>query len=230
MEIYSSEEASFNKVSKVGLVIGYIPSAPDQRHVGFLLKANEEANAKALDLSSGKINYRKPRDGMAWTDLGLDPFTKKALQAKCISISKRKESEVPYSFLYDGEYFNSDGAYNRNGENEGLTCSTFILAVFRSIGIEIISFEDWPSRLADQEWQEKMVPILVEKLKLPEDGLVKQLGSPRVRPEEATVAACDSVHPVTFSRIEELSKELLNQLFEKFPHPTYDHKTEPGSV
>ena len=72
----------------------------------------------------------------------------------------------------------------------GLSCSTFVIAVFRSARVRFISFENWPQRTGDIPAQKRLVSVLdgwqrrgiVSKQHV--DAVRKEIGCVRARPEE----------------------------------------------
>ena len=65
---------------------------------------------------------------------------------------------IPYGFSPYGGYFGAKGEIRWSAPGNGLTCATFVLAVFDRGGIALVKGETWPSsRAGDKEFQRKMV-------------------------------------------------------------------------
>jgi len=64
-----------------------------------------------------------------WGSSGLDPVNK-VFMAAYVALLKQNAADVPYGIDYGGIYFDDQGRYIVQPVGRGLTCATFILAVF----------------------------------------------------------------------------------------------------
>lgn len=80
-------------------------------------------------------------------------------------------------------------------DEHGLTCATFVLAVLRSAGVELLKREDWPSRADDMVRFAKILKALrsVSAEDAYFDALEAEVTAVRFRPTE--VAGASSKQP-----------------------------------
>jgi hypothetical protein len=97
----------------------------------------------------------------------------------------------------------------------GLTCATFVLAVFHQAGLPLVRYDSWPvNRPGDAEWQESIVNLLERTGAAPEHiAKVKtEIGAVRYRPEEVAGAATSVSIPAEFPSASERAQEILLKL------------------
>lgn len=91
----------------------------------------------------------------------LPPVRLEHVAAMCERVWERHAVEgLPYGFRYDSSHFKANGAIVIGTQEHGLTCGTFILAVFRSVGIELLRLAEWPKRPDDQAFFEGVIEDL----------------------------------------------------------------------
>jgi hypothetical protein len=74
------------------------------------------------------------------------------------------------------------------GEDNGLNCSTFVLTLFDTYGVQVVRFADWPIRVADARWHRKIVDYIRSIDPAQANRLEPEIGCQRVRPEEVAAA------------------------------------------
>lgn len=98
----------------------------------------------------------------------------------------------------------------------GLTCATFILAVFEAAGISLIKYDTWPeNRPSDFEWQKQIITALRRtRSATPEHikAVEGDVGSARYRPEEVAGAATANPLPADFPLAAERGQQILERL------------------
>lgn len=125
---------------------------------------------------------------------------------------------IPYGFKYENY-----SSFDRNGDltlgkgSKGLSCSTYVITLFHSIGIDLVDIENWPSRKEDLPWYSFIIGIFTSggmKSELLEN-LKKEIGAPRFRPEETAVSsALMSGGPAHYTEIWAHGRELLDYLYQ----------------
>ncbi len=89
----------------------------------------------------------------------------------------------------------------------GLTCSTFVLVLFRSVDFPFIDTTDWPqNRPGDREAEDELVRFLERQYSHDQEhieGVRREIGSCRVRPEEVAGAALYQVLAVRYPQAED---------------------------
>lgn len=108
---------------------------------------------------------------------------------------RHKQRGLRYGFRYDRSRFESTGELRLGSDEVGLTCATFLLAVFRSVGVELLRLDEWPERAEDEKRWTALLAMLesqgVDAAHL--KALRGQTNARRYRPDE--VAAGSSVTP-----------------------------------
>jgi hypothetical protein len=110
------------------------------------------------------------------------------------------ENKIGYAVGYHGDSFDATGELRLTGNAIGLTCSTFIMAIFQSIGITLIDFKLWPHRQNDIEWKEEVVNLLAQH-GVDEDhvnAVRNETAFTRFRPEEVTASSINNKLPSSF--------------------------------
>jgi hypothetical protein len=84
---------------------------------------------------------------------------------------------------------------------QGLTCSTFVLAVLSSVRINLVKLAEWPSRPADVARHKELLDLLDGDPKVSRDHVAAvraEVTCVRYRPEEVAGAASSPEPPVSF--------------------------------
>ena len=147
-----------------------------------------------------------------------------------------KINPLPYRYRFSLSEFTDRGL--RLGPNaDGLTCATFIITVFRSIGLILVDEDGWPARTAEDLAFLDTIPKT--KTTLPILPLLKEelaSGAIRIRPEEV-LGACECQTPAGFADCVEKSKRIAALLppvtappeeFPPTPPPAEQSRTKAG--
>jgi hypothetical protein len=128
-----------------------------------------------------------PRDPYFWVQPGLRKSIARSLAALCRLVAKANAlARVPWQFRYDPALVFDRGSGQRKGASgEGLTCATFVLAMFESIGVRLVDVKSWPSRPCDESWKKRIFRIANAEHVA---RLEPQVAAARFRPEEVTAA------------------------------------------
>jgi len=162
-----------------------------------------------LDVAVGPLEGANK--GYMWIDPGVMIHGTKMLMVttRCRLFEKRKENrKIPYGFSDYHRAFSEEMDFISTPDRVGLTCSTFVLALFESAGIELIVLGSWPDRYDDQQWQAAWLlrlqgfPEHIQKLQM-------EMGKKRVRPEEVAGAAAAPGYPVSCATAMDKAGEIL---------------------
>ena len=147
-------------------------------------------------------------DTYRWIQSGLKADTRRSIAIAIARLARRKPTRpIPYSTDYDdGVYFEPGTLrYLRNAPGEGLTCATFVLAVFEAFGIRLLDLSTWPSnRPVDKAWRANILGTLRSR---PEGdpNIERHIAAiesndivVRYRPEEVASGVGSSTPPLTF--------------------------------
>jgi hypothetical protein len=99
----------------------------------------------------------------------------------------------------------------------GVTCTTFVYALLKRVGIQLVDMTTWPTnRPADHAAQQKLAAILQRDSVEHAEGEAAAVGRvPRLRPEELAAASTLGVEtPHGFAVVDPRARELRTQLNE----------------
>lgn len=136
-------------------------------------------------------------------------------------VYKKNINNIHYGLFYKETFFRESGALKLGDNEYGLTCATFVLAVFISMDIKLINILDWEVRPEDIEWQKDTIMVLeATGDDSPEyrhyiDTLRKEIGCPRYRPEEVTASITFPNRPEHYKLIWERGEKIKIELSEK---------------
>jgi hypothetical protein len=138
------------------------------------------------------------------------------------STSPNPNSNLPYAFrLGTNTRFNRQNGELMLGDGLGLTCSTFVLSVFESVGVPMVVFDGWPIRPEDDQRHETLLEMMrngIPQYQVPPadpqhvDRVAAQLPCIRIRPEEVAATAMFDQLPATFAQLEPAGRWVLSRL------------------
>ena len=126
---------------------------------------------------------------------------------------KCAKNKIPYGFQLPSECLNSQGEWNLGRVGKGLTCATFVLAVFQAQRLDIAQLDDWQPRASDLAWKRKVIEAL--RARAPEQASyleANDLECVRYRPEEVAGAAASGKYPAGFQDAADLGNRILDVL------------------
>jgi hypothetical protein len=97
---------------------------------------------------------------------------------------------------------------------KGLTCSTFITSVLRSLGFDVLKEDEWPQRSDDLVFGKKIVDMLVAANANRDhiQAVREDIGAQRFRPEEVVGAITLSAWPVAFADARAIADAVIMDL------------------
>jgi hypothetical protein len=137
-----------------------------------------------------------------WIEPRLANFRQRRVAAMCEHVWDLYGStqEIPYAFKFMKSSFSPDGKLLLGASEHGLTCSTFILALFRGAAIELVEVDSWKERPGDDVGLGELLEILADHAK---DEHVRSVeeekGCARFRPAE--IAASTAMAPLPVSMV-----------------------------
>ena len=120
--------------------------------------------------------------------------------------------------MLDGSIFSKDGILHLGKKSNGLTCATFILAVFLSNGMELLLEEQWEHRNEDDYWHAYIVKMLEQtksKYGISDthiENIRREKGCVRFRPEEVAGSLFFKEIPVGFKDASKIGKKIVEHL------------------
>lgn len=188
MPIVSAPAEIFPEGCLLGL--GIKETQPDQRHCGIIYRPDENGPrflhlAFHFDLRDEALNGT-----YWWAASGLDADNQFVLAALAMVIASGRPN-IPYGFDSEGVVFDrKTGELSDVFPGRGLTCATFVLAVFHTYGFEPLELRSWVARPEDEEWQTVILDYMEQHGASQEhmDAIRTNEPNKRYRPEEVVAA------------------------------------------
>jgi hypothetical protein len=191
---------------------------PGQRHIGILHRtANSEPSLLHLAWHCILRNDLGIPDYMRlWVALAVEPERLRVFAAFCRRVWRKNEAGgIPYAFSHPAESFDaSTGALLLTPTQFGLTCASFVLAVFDAAGLRLVEYETWEKdRSGDRDWQQKIIAKLEGRASQEHiEHLRSEIGAVRYRPEEVAVATAIAPPAAKFAATVALGEDLVARL------------------
>lgn len=160
----------------------------------------------------------------AWHGCWARPTTVDELDLRAVSdqaaFVAAARPTVPYGLRYIDTKFGADGMLLRGQTECGLTCATFVLALFRLARVELLELSTWATRPEDVDAQKALVAFLEGRGASNDhvEAVRSEVGCLRYRPEEVAAATAVAPHPAAFAdvapagtRVLEATRSLLRQ-------------------
>jgi hypothetical protein len=207
------DKAPFDSVKDVGIVVRALGPERRQVHIGMLYKIDVAA---ALNLNLREhldLRNEPPTDHYGWMQIELDEINRRLLSALCALIASKSRT-IPYGFTYNGLYFTHAGDYVSRDLGHGLTCATFVMAIFETYSIPVLKTQEWTAAdLEDQGWQTQMVRSIEQRRGAMIAGAIAQhIGHPRYKPEHVAAGAVDSKRPLGPSQANKIGNRIMRDL------------------
>lgn len=224
MEIYEDPVKTFRPTGWVGIAIkGDYIGKIFQLHIGILyLHENDQGlgETRLCHFLGGLPKNEPPSSSYYWITTPIDEDESFVVGAYCRAVGDPKINMrgIPYGFSF------RDGLFDPNGrwlgvKGEGLTCATFVLAMFRTLGYDLIEIDSWEQKpkadiQEDKQWYGFISRYCQDDVdqKNPDSGDYY----PRFRPEEVAVGANSENQPLIFTDAKTLGIELVEKLKEKY--------------
>lgn len=211
--VFTAQERSFDEIRHVGVAIAAINA--EQRHIGLLHRDAESNDVLMLHLAFHRDLRNEPAKAKyLWIDPPILAERLIHVAAWCRLIWNSNQDDFPYAFSEPGECFDAEtGKFLIGPTKYGLTCATFVLALFDVAGLKLVNYATWPTgRPGDREWQEYVVAQLPPTEVAHIEAVRSEVGSVRFRPEEVAGAATVSPLPVDFATAVERGEKILKRL------------------
>lgn len=155
------------------------------------------------------LNVREVPPDYFWTPVKLRPAEVFQIAAFVdLVIAHHASRPLPYSFVYTQDAFDVTGTIR---DGAGLTCATFVLAIFDRLKIYIVNAKTWKERKReDQAFRDSIINYYI-RIRNDADvamHLVAEVPKCRIKPGEVCGAAADDKYPVNFSKAVALEAEV----------------------
>ena len=205
------DKIPFHSVEDLGVAMRTIGD-DGQLHMGLLYRPDAMPSLLLHLRTHFDLRNEEPTAEYRWLQVDLDELNRRAIVGLCELIAT-SQSKVPYGFSYNGQYFEPTGNFIEPGFGNGLTCATFVMAVFRTVKIEILKTEEWTTRPEDITWQRALTAHLRKEWgPFLADGVEKHIGDPRFRPDEVAAGATIDARPLSLEDASNMGQAIRRQL------------------
>lgn len=213
--VYCVEEKPLGEIRDVAFAIS--EPKQDQRHIGILHRTDDAVMLLELQWHHQLCNSPSENSGFLWIAPDFPPRRLAQVSDICRKIWRANQrGEIPYGFSQPTDCFDKETCRWIIGPSgHGLTCASFVIAVFVRAGLTLIQCDTWPtSRPGDKEWQEKIVSWLTKTNASQEhvEAVRNDIGSVRYRPEEVAGAGVQRKYPVAFKDAEGMGQAIVELL------------------
>lgn len=146
-----------------------------------------------------------------WGILDLPEERSCDLAIKCLLVLKaNSDGKVPYAFSKPNDFFDSKtGKMLLGPKKNGLTCSTFVLALFHLARITLINYDSWRPRKDDKDRQDELLKMLNDTrygVTAPEHikAVESEIDGFRFRPSEVMAASITPSYVTDMQQLEPL--------------------------
>lgn len=213
--VIDSSRVSPSEATHIGIAIH-----GREQHIGLLYRVSAGKPALLLHLKSHhRLRSDLPTaDYVLWVDPPIPEERAKAVATFSRRIWKMNEAGcVPFGFSQPNEFFDHTGQILTGPAKVGLTCATFVLAVFEQAGLRLVDYETWPPpTAADVERQKNLVKQLEER-RVPKEhveALRREIGNIRYGPHEVAGAATNDTLPSDHAHASRIAKRIRRRLAE----------------
>ncbi|MBA9070209.1 hypothetical protein FHR71_003973 [Methylobacterium sp. RAS18] len=203
MTFVHASDVPVKLAKKVGVLIKLYCPDTLAMHVGLAFETG--GITRMAHLASHEALLCSPlreEKGYAWADCGWLQDPDYASSAEYIALfikASLRNDKVPYGLDPDLDSFASQEFVARD-PIQGLTCATYIAAVLRGAGIEVVDIATWRHRPEDDAWSEAVLEELQRRAPLRAAELAGQRARFRVRPDEMAFAVAEMSVPVSFDQ------------------------------
>jgi hypothetical protein len=215
MRLYSNQKRPFIEIRHIAVAIAVVQAG--QQHSGILHKEEVLDEVHLAHLAwHNRLENSQPKDAYLWVDPIIPTRRARQVAARCRQILRANKRGIPYAFSPPNDCFDQEtGSFLFGPTRAGLTCASFVLAVFDSAGIRLADYATWPQqRAGDLEWQQFVIQQLeANGADAKHIACVKnETGAVRYRPEDVAGCAAADQLPCPFSIAKPLSEKILKQL------------------
>lgn len=149
-----------------------------------------------------------------WAVPDVEPELLTSIAGMCRMIWAEYESkrQFPYALRFSQSSFSPSGQLRLGPGAKGLTCATFVLAVFNAVGVRLVDEQDWPIRKDDdRQFLEFVRPLFASREHLAILEREVEEGCKRIRPDEL-IGACACALPAKFNPSREAGDRAVQKL------------------
>lgn len=195
-------------------------------HVALLYQSDDSGSRRLLHQAwhhktcddDPRAYAHQAKVALQWVPPGLDDDELNDLRTHAALVAKHiRARTIPYAIAVRNAAFLSDGSVAL-GESLGLTCATFLLALFEAARVKLLALGSWdtdrtPERREEDEAAQRLIVSHLQGYDPEHARLVEQdVGCTRVRAEEVAAASGVTERPADFARVEPEGRSVLSRL------------------
>ncbi len=178
--VHAAGERPFDSIRAVAVAVAAVDQ--EQRHVGILHRDRSVGEVRLLHLAWHYVlRDSTPKPCYLWIDPPIPEARARQVAALCRRVSRSNVRGIPYAFSAPNDCFDPITAQFLLGpERRGLTCASFVLAIFDAAGLALVDHSAWPSRREeDVRWQQQVLDQLRAVNATPEhlDAVQSEVGN-----------------------------------------------------
>jgi hypothetical protein len=193
------------KTGSLRILLSRNPNPPHNTHAGILY--DDGGHWRLLHFAMHRRLLNDPlysawqnlaSEDVGFVDPDLHDGLKTFLSQYCWYIGESERNRtIPYTFEDDPELvFDISGHWSGLNDGRGLTCATFVLKVFQSVGMEVVDRSNWPITDDDRAAQRRLANYLRregygEQAAIIESEIVRKIH--RISPEQVAGAFLEDV-------------------------------------
>ncbi len=216
--IFNPTERPFEEIESAATVI---TKSGDNFHLGLIYRNPETEELRFLHLAwhLDLVDQDLPGNGKyLWGCPDLPEERVMDIAIRCLLvIDANSKGEVPYAFSYPNDFFNAEtGQMLLGSRGVGLTCATFVMAIFHMANINLINYSSWRERKSDKYFQQYIVSQM-EKNRVPKahiEEVLKEVNGLRFRPSEVMASTVTPPEVSTMLQLEPLGLEVQSHVNE----------------
>lgn len=182
-------------------------------HAGLLYRRGKEV--RLFEMRSHKeLSDDAAPPGFCWIEPTFPVERMKLVIARArLVYEKHQENAIPYGFGYSRSSFDEKGGLRLGHGEVGLTCSTIVAALLASEGLPLVEPASWPlPDDSDKKVRKKFLRDLEKKDPEHAKVLQKDIGAPRISPEEVVAAAALCPPACAFDGVQDGAAYIRGQL------------------
>jgi hypothetical protein len=210
--VVRSIDVSPHTVAQIGIAIDV-----NRTHIGMLYRATAGEPVQVLHLAWNRdLRSEAPTSRcVCWIQPAIDPDRAMAIAALCRRIWKQNgRDQITYSFSRPSSFFDFTGRQIKGPSKVGLTCASFVLAVFDAARLPLVMESDGPlPNATDIDVQRKYLEILKLTPGVSEEdiqGYEAEIGNIRFRPLEVAGAATADTFPAGYRFSCQMARDISN--------------------
>lgn len=184
-------------------------------HAGLVFRRHGSIGYLHLAWEDRLVDEWDWKDGV-WVSPQIEPERLTSIAAMCRRVWKTfcANRRFPYALRFNDSSFDGGGRLRLGARAQGLTCATFILAVFNSVGVSLVEEQTWPQR---REEDEAFLEFLASYASIEHMNILRREvedGVKRIWPDEVLGACKTPRIPAAFAAARSAANEILKLLDE----------------